>query len=77
MQLNEVKALITGGVSGLGLAVARKVVSSGGQYYWISMMRPVPLSRPNWVVRSVIFEPMSPANRVSWTRLSWPWIIWV
>ena len=31
MQLNEVKALITGGVSGLGLAVARKVVSSGGQ----------------------------------------------
>ena len=31
MQLNEVKALITGGVSGLGLAVARKVVSNGGQ----------------------------------------------
>jgi NAD(P)-dependent dehydrogenase (short-subunit alcohol dehydrogenase family) len=31
MQLNNVKALITGGVSGLGLAVARKVVSSGGQ----------------------------------------------
>ena len=31
MQLNEVKALITGGVSGLGLAVARKVVAGGGQ----------------------------------------------
>ena len=31
MQLNEVKALITGGVSGLGLAVARKIVASGGQ----------------------------------------------
>jgi NAD(P)-dependent dehydrogenase (short-subunit alcohol dehydrogenase family) len=31
MQLNEVKALITGGVSGLGLAVARKVVANGGQ----------------------------------------------
>jgi len=31
MQLNEVKALITGGVSGLGLAVARKVIASGGQ----------------------------------------------
>ena len=31
MQLNEVKALITGGVSGLGLAVARKVISNGGQ----------------------------------------------
>jgi NAD(P)-dependent dehydrogenase (short-subunit alcohol dehydrogenase family) len=31
MQLNEIKALITGGVSGLGLAVARKVVASGGQ----------------------------------------------
>jgi NAD(P)-dependent dehydrogenase (short-subunit alcohol dehydrogenase family) len=31
MQLNDVKALITGGVSGLGLAVARKVVTSGGQ----------------------------------------------
>jgi NAD(P)-dependent dehydrogenase (short-subunit alcohol dehydrogenase family) len=31
MQLNEVKALITGGVSGLGLAVARKVVTGGGQ----------------------------------------------
>jgi NAD(P)-dependent dehydrogenase (short-subunit alcohol dehydrogenase family) len=31
MQLNEAKALITGGVSGLGLAVARKVVEVGGQ----------------------------------------------
>ena len=31
MQLNEVKALITGGVSGLGLAVARKVIATGGQ----------------------------------------------
>jgi NAD(P)-dependent dehydrogenase (short-subunit alcohol dehydrogenase family) len=31
MQLENVKALITGGVSGLGLAVARKVVSNGGQ----------------------------------------------
>jgi NAD(P)-dependent dehydrogenase (short-subunit alcohol dehydrogenase family) len=31
MQLNEVKALITGGVSGLGLAIARKVVAAGGQ----------------------------------------------
>ena len=31
MQLNNVKALITGGVSGLGLAVARKVIASGGQ----------------------------------------------
>ena len=31
MQLNEVKALITGGVSGLGLAVARKVAAVGGQ----------------------------------------------
>ena len=31
MQLNQVKALITGGVSGLGLAVARKVVAGGGQ----------------------------------------------
>jgi NAD(P)-dependent dehydrogenase (short-subunit alcohol dehydrogenase family) len=31
MKLNKVKALITGGVSGLGLAVARKVVASGGQ----------------------------------------------
>lgn len=31
MKLNEVKALITGGVSGLGLAVARKIVSGGGQ----------------------------------------------
>ena len=31
MKLNKVKALITGGVSGLGLAVARKVVAEGGQ----------------------------------------------
>lgn len=31
MQLNQVKALITGGVSGLGLAVARKVAAAGGQ----------------------------------------------
>jgi NAD(P)-dependent dehydrogenase (short-subunit alcohol dehydrogenase family) len=31
MQLNEVKAVITGGVSGLGLAVAHKIVAAGGQ----------------------------------------------
>jgi len=31
MQLSEVKALITGGVSGLGLAVAQKIVAAGGQ----------------------------------------------
>jgi NAD(P)-dependent dehydrogenase (short-subunit alcohol dehydrogenase family) len=31
MQSNEVKAIITGGVSGLGLAVARKIVAAGGQ----------------------------------------------
>ena len=31
MKSNEVKALITGGVSGLGLAVARKIVALGGR----------------------------------------------
>jgi NAD(P)-dependent dehydrogenase (short-subunit alcohol dehydrogenase family) len=31
MELDQVKAIITGGVSGLGLAVARKIVSAGGQ----------------------------------------------
>ncbi|HSM69245.1 MAG TPA: SDR family NAD(P)-dependent oxidoreductase [Xanthomonadales bacterium] len=31
MKLEQVKALITGGVSGLGLAVARKFIASGGQ----------------------------------------------
>lgn len=31
MQLNEVKAIITGGVSGLGLAVAAKIVAAGGK----------------------------------------------
>jgi NAD(P)-dependent dehydrogenase (short-subunit alcohol dehydrogenase family) len=31
MKLNTVKALVTGGVSGLGLAVARKVIAGGGQ----------------------------------------------
>ena len=31
MKLNEVKAVITGGVSGLGLAVARKIVNAGGK----------------------------------------------
>jgi len=31
MKATEIKALITGGVSGLGLAVARKVVALGGQ----------------------------------------------
>ncbi len=31
MKLNDVKALVTGGVSGLGLAVARKVVAAGGR----------------------------------------------
>ena len=31
MQLNQVKALVTGGVSGLGLAVVRHLLSTGGQ----------------------------------------------
>jgi NAD(P)-dependent dehydrogenase (short-subunit alcohol dehydrogenase family) len=31
MRLNDVRALITGGVSGLGLAVAQKIIASGGQ----------------------------------------------
>ena len=31
MQLNQVKALVTGGVSGLGLAVARHIIANGGQ----------------------------------------------
>ena len=31
MKSNEIRALITGGVSGLGLAVAREVVALGGQ----------------------------------------------
>jgi len=31
MQLNQVKALVTGGVSGLGLAVVRHVIANGGK----------------------------------------------
>jgi NAD(P)-dependent dehydrogenase (short-subunit alcohol dehydrogenase family) len=31
MQLNQVKALVTGGVSGLGLAVTRHIISNGGK----------------------------------------------
>lgn len=31
MQLNQIKAVISGGVSGLGLAVAKKIVAAGGQ----------------------------------------------
>jgi len=31
MQFNQVKALVTGGVSGLGLAVARRIISGGGK----------------------------------------------
>lgn len=31
MKINNVKAIITGGVSGLGLACARKIISEGGQ----------------------------------------------
>ena len=31
MQLNEVKALVTGGVSGLGLAVVRHIIANGGK----------------------------------------------
>jgi NAD(P)-dependent dehydrogenase (short-subunit alcohol dehydrogenase family) len=31
MQLNEVKALVTGGVSGLGLGVVRHIIASGGK----------------------------------------------
>ena len=45
MQLNQSKALITGGVSGLGLAVARKVVASGGQQR-CSSLRPNPKLSP-------------------------------
>ncbi|MDT8321541.1 MAG: SDR family NAD(P)-dependent oxidoreductase, partial [Xanthomonadales bacterium] len=31
MQLEQVKALVTGGVSGLGLAVVRHVIANGGK----------------------------------------------
>ena len=31
MQLNQVKALVTGGVSGLGLAMVRHIIASGGK----------------------------------------------
>lgn len=31
MQLNQIKAIISGGVSGLGLAMAKKIVAAGGQ----------------------------------------------
>ena len=31
MQLNQVKALVTGGVSGLGLAVTRHIIAHGGK----------------------------------------------
>jgi NAD(P)-dependent dehydrogenase (short-subunit alcohol dehydrogenase family) len=31
MQLNQVKALVTGGVSGLGLAVAKHIIDNGGK----------------------------------------------
>ncbi len=31
MKLNEVKALVTGGASGLGLAVARQIIAQGGK----------------------------------------------
>jgi len=31
MQINEIKAIVTGGVSGLGLAVARRFVETGGK----------------------------------------------
>jgi NAD(P)-dependent dehydrogenase (short-subunit alcohol dehydrogenase family) len=31
MQLNQVKALVTGGVSGLGLGVARHIIANGGK----------------------------------------------
>ena len=31
MKLNQVKALVTGGVSGLGLAVTRYILANGGK----------------------------------------------
>ena len=31
MKTNTVKAIITGGVSGLGLACARKIIAEGGK----------------------------------------------
>jgi NAD(P)-dependent dehydrogenase (short-subunit alcohol dehydrogenase family) len=37
MQLNEVKAIVTGGVSGLGLAMARKIVAGGGRAFLLDI----------------------------------------
>ena len=37
MQLNQVKALVTGGVSGLGLAVSRHILSNGGQVVMVDI----------------------------------------
>lgn len=37
MEMNMVRAIITGGVSGLGLAVARKVVAAGGQAFLLDI----------------------------------------
>ena len=77
MQLNEVKALITGGVSGLGLAVARKVVASGGQAVLLDINDEAGARvEAELGVRSVIFERMSPASKVLSTPLGWPLNIW-
>jgi NAD(P)-dependent dehydrogenase (short-subunit alcohol dehydrogenase family) len=37
MKLNEVKALVTGGASGLGLAVARRIIADGGKVALLDM----------------------------------------
>ncbi len=47
MQLSEVKALITGGVSGLGLALARKVVANGGQAVLLDINDPAGAAAEN------------------------------
>lgn len=47
MQLSEVKALITGGVSGLGLALARKVVAGGGQAVLLDINDPAGAAAEN------------------------------
>ena len=37
MQLNQVKALVTGGVSGLGLAVSQHILANGGQVVMVDV----------------------------------------
>ena len=49
MKASELKAIVTGGASGLGLAVARRIVAEGGAVALLDLRRLVQTARSRTV----------------------------